>query len=67
MRAEDASKSASHAVRTEAQPSDKKLSPKQRKKLLKEVGDICSSVFGQNWFFTRRVNTMLVVTYGICA
>ncbi|KAL0037457.1 hypothetical protein WJX79_008841 [Trebouxia sp. C0005] len=34
MRAEDASESISHAaVRTEAQPSDKKLSPKQRRKL----------------------------------
>ncbi len=45
-RAEDASESTSHAaVRTEAQSADKKLSPKQRKKLLKEVTYICGSLF----------------------
>lgn len=54
MRAEDASESTAHAaVRPEAQPSDKKLSPKQRKKLLKEVGHIFGFVLGQFWCLIR--------------
>lgn len=43
MRAEDASESISHAaVRTEAQPSDKKLSPKQRRKLVNAIAVLYS-------------------------
>jgi len=54
VRAEDASESTAHAaVRPEAQPSDKKLSPKQRKKLLKEVGHIFGFVLGQFWCLIR--------------
>ena len=34
---DDGSASTSDAVQDEAQPSDKKLSPKQKKKLMKEV------------------------------
>ena len=36
-RGDDSSASTSDAVQDEAQASDKKLSPKQKKKLLKEV------------------------------
>ena len=43
MRTEDASESTSHAaVRTEAQPSDKKLSPKQRRKLVNAIAALYS-------------------------
>jgi hypothetical protein len=46
-RVEDDSESTSHAaVRTEAQPSDKQLSPKQRRKLLKEVNNIAALYSG---------------------